>query len=223
MSEMVGFREADLAQLTSRRPVRLAGAEWRMIRVPAGRRRLAELSDSQLMLAIQAGDVRCLGELYDRYCNQAYRIALSVCRDRGHAEDAVQNAFVSIWSSRSSYQAQRGTVSAWLLATVHHRAVDITRKSGSRDAKLASEDKLEDCCAPDDTCEQVLARDETQLLRALLGRLPAAQREVITLAFYGGLSHTEIARQLGIPSGTVKGRMRLGLRRLRADMEPVSV
>jgi RNA polymerase sigma-70 factor (ECF subfamily) len=75
--------------------------------------------------------------------------------------------------------------------------------------------------APDDTCQQVVALDDAEHLHTLLGRLPDAQREVITLAFYGGLSHTEIAQQLDLPEGTVKGRMRLGLRKLRADMKPV--
>jgi RNA polymerase sigma-70 factor (ECF subfamily) len=193
-----------------------------MIRRVASRE-LAALSDSQLMREIEAGSVRAFGRLYDRYSDRAYRVARSVCRDRGHAEDAVQNAFVSIWKSRGSYQEQRGSVSAWLLATVHYRAIDIVRQTSSYDARLAPEDRLDTFRAPDDTCQQVFALDDAERVHALLGRLPEAQREVITLAFYGGLTHAEIAEQLGVPAGTVKGRMRLALRKLRAEMEQVSV
>jgi RNA polymerase sigma-70 factor (ECF subfamily) len=193
-----------------------------MSRRGAGRE-LAALSDSQLMLEIEAGNVRAFAGLYDRYSARAYRVARSVCRDRGHAEDAVQNAFVSIWRSRGSYQEQRGTVSAWLLTTVHHRAVDIARNSGSHDSRLAPEDQLDTFLAPDDTYAQVVALDDSERMHALLGRLPHAQREVLTLAFYGGLSHAEIAQELGVPAGTVKGRMRLALNKLRADLEPVTL
>ncbi|HET9720086.1 MAG TPA: sigma-70 family RNA polymerase sigma factor [Solirubrobacteraceae bacterium] len=180
------------------------------------RRKLAALEDPELMAA---GSVEAFGELYDRYCDRAYRVARAVCRDDGHAEDAVQDAFLSVWRTRASYQSQRGPVAAWLLTTVRYRAIDLMRVNGKHLARRADEDQLEAHAAPGDVAERVIHRDETDRLKATLAMLPDAQKEVITLAYYGQLSHTEIAAHLGLPSGTVKGRMRLGLQKLRDTME----
>ena len=177
------------------------------------------LTDAQLMVEVGVGSLDAIGELYHRYCDRAYRVALSVSRDHGRAEDAVQEAFLSIWNNRSSYRSQQGTVAAWLLTVVRHRAIDGVRHNGSYDTRRASDDQLQYLPAPDDVCETAIQRDEDDRLHASLAMLPEAQQEVITLAYYGQLSHTEIATHLGLPSGTVKGRMRLGLRKLRADIE----
>ncbi len=177
------------------------------------------LTDAQLMVEVGVGSLDAFGELYHRYCDRAYRVALSVSRDHGRAEDAVQEAFLSIWNNRSSYRSQQGTVAAWLLTVVRHRAIDGVRHNGSYDTRRASDDQLQYLPAPDDVCETAIQRDEDDRLHASLAMLPEAQQEVITLAYYGQLSHTEIATHLGLPSGTVKGRMRLGLRKLRADIE----
>jgi len=178
-----------------------------------------EIRDSELMVKASAGSVDAFGELYDRFSARAYRLALSVCHDDGRAQDAVHDAFVSIWKNRASYTAQRGTVATWLLTTVRNRAIDITRRSANRPAPRVSDQFLEARPAPDDVCEQVLRSDEAQRLRASLAVLPDAQQEVIVLAFYGHLTHLEIAAHLGLPEGTIKGRMRLGLKKLRANLE----
>jgi RNA polymerase sigma-70 factor (ECF subfamily) len=179
----------------------------------------ALLSDGQLMVEIEAESVDALEQLYDRYSARAYRLALSICRDGGHAEDAVQNAFVSIWKNPGTYQEQRGTVSTWLLTIVRHRTIDIVRRNSARVARAAPEDRLETFGVPGDARDQLGALEQAERMNALLDRLPDAQHEVITLAFYGGLTHTEIAEQLGLPAGTVKGQMRLGLHKLRAAMQ----
>jgi RNA polymerase sigma-70 factor (ECF subfamily) len=179
------------------------------------RRKLAALEDPELMAA---GSVEAFGELYDRYSGHAYRVARAVCHDDGRAQDAVQDAFLSVWRNRASYQSQRGPVAAWLLTTVRHRAIDLMRVEGEHLARRADEDQIEAHAAPDDVAERVIHRDETDRLKATLAMLPDAQKEVITLAYYGQLSHTEIAAHLGLPSGTVKGRMRLGLQTLRDTM-----
>ncbi len=175
--------------------------------------------DNRLMDEASAGSVAAFGELYDRYCARAYRVAMSVCCDDGCAQDAVQEAFVSIWKTSGSYRSQRGTVAAWLLSVVRHRAIDLARRNGTAAARRASESHLNDRRAADDVCEHALSREKANHLLGLLKQLPDVQREVITLAFYGQLTHTEIAQQLGLPTGTVKGRMRLGMHKLRAIIE----
>ena len=178
------------------------------------------LGDEELMAHAQAGAVDAFGELYDRYSGRAYRVALSVCRDPDRAQDAVQDAFLAVWKSRARYQCDRGTVAAWLLSSVRYRAIDLARHNAKHLSRCAgAEDRAEDRAAPDDVCERVIQRDDAAALHALLARLPDPQQEVITLAFYGQLSHTEIATHLGLPAGTVKGRMRLGLQKLQAGIE----
>ena len=178
--------------------------------------------DGELMAEATAGSAEAFGELFDRYGDRAYRVALAVCHDDGRAQDAVQEGFLSVWRSRDSYRPQRGTVAAWLLTVVRHRAIDIARSNGRHSARRDSDDQLEARAAPVDVTESVIKRDDADRLQASLALLPDAQAEVITLAFYGQLSHTEIATQLCLPAGTVKGRMRLGLHRLRAALDCAS-
>jgi RNA polymerase sigma-70 factor (ECF subfamily) len=135
--------------------------------------------DHALLARLQAGDGEALGELYDRYHDRVYRLARVLCRDDEQADEAVRETFLSLWRDRGSYRRDVGSISAWLLTLLRHRAND--------------------------------ARD----LPTMLARLPEAEREVITLAYYGRLTHTEIAAQLSLPSGTVKGRLRRGLQKLR--------
>lgn len=175
--------------------------------------------DEQLIARIASGNPDALGDLYDRYCDRAYRVARAICRDVGRAEDAVQEAFLSIWKSSATYQPQRGSVAAWVLALVRHRAIDVARSHRVVAAHRAGGEWVDERRAPDgDVADRVVAVDDAAHLHGMLDRLPHAQREVIALAFYGELSHTEIAGQLGIPTGTVKGRMRLGLEKLRAEI-----
>ena len=173
------------------------------------------------MSEVSAGSVGAFGQLYDRFCDRAYGVAYSVCRDEGRAQDAVQEAFLALWTSRTSYRPQRGTVAAWLLTVVRYRAIDLARRNGSHAAHWASEDRLDQRHAPDDVHAAIVERDTADRLRAALTRLPDEQQEVIVLAYYGQLSHTEIATQLRLPPGTVKGRMRLGLHKLRASIRQV--
>ena len=183
----------------------------------AYRPRATPLGDSELMAKVSAGSVESFGELYDRYCDRAYRVAWAVCRDDGRAQEAMQDGFLAVWKSRTSFRPQRGTVAAWLLTMVRHRAIDLARSNGHHAARRASDYQLDELPARDDPVQAVVRRDDAQRLQGALARLPDAHAEVITLLYYGQLSHTEIAAQLGLPTGTVKGRMRLGLQKLRAD------
>jgi RNA polymerase sigma-70 factor (ECF subfamily) len=175
--------------------------------------------DVRLMAEVSAGSVEAFAELYDRYCDRAYGIAFSICRDEGRAQDAVQDGFLSVWKSRATYRAQQGAVAAWLLTVVRHRAIDLTRRHERHDAYRARDAELYARSAPDDVCQTAIERDDARRLQASVGLLPEVQQEVITLAFYGQLSHSEIASRLGLPAGTVKGRMRLGMRKLRSTFE----
>jgi RNA polymerase sigma-70 factor, ECF subfamily len=172
------------------------------------------------MMRIQGGSHDAFAALYDRYCDRAYRVARSVCFDDAYAEDAVQEAFASIWRSRATYRPEQPSAAAWILTLVRHRAIDIKRRDSTQRTHRVSDDALERQPADDDVAGQTESRLEARDLRALLDGLPDAQREVIVLAFYGQLTHTEIASQLDLPVGTVKGRMRLGLHKLLEAVAP---
>jgi RNA polymerase sigma-70 factor, ECF subfamily len=179
-----------------------------------------ELTDAALMLEVQAGEHFALGELYDRFAQRAFRTALSVCRDRDCAQDAVQDAFVSMWTSRATYQPDRGSVVGWAMSIVRNRAIHLARRRSLAARREDGPGRLDDQPAPDDVPSDFATDAKAAELAALLARLPPAQRQVIRLGFYDGLTHHEIARQLTLPPGTVKGRMRLGLTKLRSQLDP---
>jgi len=177
------------------------------------------ISDDQVMAGVKAGSANAFGVLYDRYHERAYRIARSVCRDNGRAEEAVQETFTAIWKTRATYESQVGKVAPWVLTVARHRSIDVARRNGRDAARVTTDELLDGVGAPEDVAEQAAAHAQTRHVLDLLAQLPDKQREVITLGFYGELSHTEIADYLDLPAGTVKGRMRLGLQRLRAHAE----
>jgi len=181
------------------------------------------LDDESLLREIASGGREAFEQLYRRYHARARRVAWSVCRDHGRAEDAVQDAFIAILRSAGTYRPELGTVAAWLLSLVRHRAIDVSRANGKHASKRADEEETFVHLAPGALADQVVDRDSAAQLKALLQLLPETQREVVTLAFYGQLSHAEIAARLGLPSGTVKGRMRLGLHRLRVNIEEARI
>lgn len=165
-------------------------------------------------------DVDAFACLYDRCAARACGVALSLCHDTGRAEDAVQEAFLAIWRGRMNFSSASGSFAAWAMVIVRHRAIDIGRGESAR-PKLSgggrhSPDRADATAAslPDD----VIGRESAERLRASLRRLPDVQAEVIALAFFGELSHAEIAEALSLPQGTVKGRMRLGLAKLRQQL-----
>jgi RNA polymerase sigma-70 factor, ECF subfamily len=175
------------------------------------------LHDEQVMAAVKAGSVAAFNVLYERYCDRVYRVARSVCRDDSRAQDAVQEAFISIWRTRANYDDRR-TVAPWLLTVARSRAIDVARRNGPHVVRGADEDRLEDVPAAGAIAEQVVANDQAGDLLSALAKLSDAQQEVITLAFYGQLTHTEIAAHLNLPLGTVRGRLRLALDRLQTDI-----
>jgi len=153
-----------------------------------------------------------LAELYDRYGRTAYGLALRVLRDPALAEDAVQEAFLTLWRTASRFVPERGKASTWILTLVHRRAVDTVRREQRQRTESIERGPEPGGGAADEDAWLRLQRERVQ---AALRRLPDAQREALELAYYGGLSQSELAERLGQPLGTIKSRMFTGLSRMR--------
>jgi RNA polymerase sigma-70 factor, ECF subfamily len=176
------------------------------------------MSDEDLITAICARAEWAIELLYERYHRYAYSLAYHILRDSSAAEDTVQEVFLSIWHKASSYQRQHGSVHRWLQAIVHHRAIDKVRAAAHRDYQwtpLQTENEQDPPSQQPELWELAWHGEQQTLIRAALEQLPPEQRQVIELAFFGGYTHAEIAEQYHIPLGTVKGRMRLGLQKLK--------
>jgi RNA polymerase sigma-70 factor (ECF subfamily) len=174
------------------------------------------LADEELMELVRAGDARAFEVIFDRHSGAAFSLAYRMCGRQAMAEDVVQEAFVSLWRSGARYDATRGSVRTWVLSVVRNRTIDAFRREnakGSRD--VAEEGIAERMPAPELTDTEVERRDEARQVRKALVELPPDQRQVIELAYFGGFTHSQIADMLELPSGTVKGRMRLGLTKMR--------
>lgn len=171
-------------------------------------------SDADLMRDAQHGDGAAFAALYDRHHAVAFRVAHMICRSAEAAEDALQDGFVSAWRGRATYRPARGDVRGWLVSVVRDRAIDQVRRETVRERREADLAPLASTPSAADVQAEAIAADDAERVRRLVSDLPEAQRDVLALAFYGQLSHAEIAAHLGLPTGTVKGRMRLGLRRL---------
>src|SRR4051795_787540 len=174
------------------------------------------LADEDLIPLMARGDARAFEAVYERHAGAAYSLAYRMVGTRSVAEDVTQEAFLNLWRSGAHYDRGRGSVRTWILGIVHHRAIDALRRH-SVHAKRRSDDDTaaERLEAPERVEEDVARRDEAGIVRSALESLPAEQVKVIELAYFGGFTHTEIAAVLDMPVGTVKGRMRLGLKKMR--------
>jgi RNA polymerase sigma-70 factor (ECF subfamily) len=182
--------------------------------------RLRKLADEELMEKVAANDADAFEVVLERHSDAAFSLAYRICGRRSMAEDIAQEAFLSVWRSGARYDRARGSVRTWTLGIVHNRAVDALRRSGVHDRQRASDEGIEETLeAPERTETQALDKAVSQEIRGALGELPAEQRRVIELAYFGGFTHLEIASMLGTPVGTVKGRMRLGLHKLRGHLQ----
>jgi RNA polymerase sigma factor (sigma-70 family) len=175
------------------------------------RRDAAQLSDEALLEAVADADEAALGELYDRFGRVAYGLALRILRDAALAEDAVQEAFLQVWRGAADYRSERAKASTWVLTFVHRRAVDLVRREERRRAEPV--DALPEPVAPG-ADEAAVDRSRREIVQEALSRLPAEQRKAIQLAYYGGLTQSELAERLNQPLGTIKSRMFTGLQRL---------
>jgi len=179
---------------------------------------IERLADEEVMQLVQDGDPRAFEVVYDRHGGPAFSLAYRMVGNRVVAEDITQEAFLSIWRSRSRYQRERGSVRTWVLGIVHHRTIDALRRNLVHDRRRTSAEGLEEREAAERTEVEVVRRDEARTVRSALDGLPGEQCRVIELAYFGGFTHMQIASMLDMPVGTVKGRMRLGLEKLRRTM-----
>ncbi|HEX4690949.1 MAG TPA: sigma-70 family RNA polymerase sigma factor [Solirubrobacteraceae bacterium] len=184
-----------------------------------GKPELSSLADEDLMQLVRSADPDAFAVLYERHSGSSYALAYRMTGTRGAAEDVTQEAFISVWRSGARFDRSRGSVRTWVLGIVHHRAIDALRRGKVRDRpRVDDENAAEKLEAPENTELEVARRDEAATVRRAMEVLPSEQVQVIELAYFGGFTHTEIADMLDTPVGTVKGRMRLGLKKLRVQL-----
>ena len=176
--------------------------------------------DTALVRQLASGDATALDLIYQRHYEPAFAVALALLRDRSAAEDLVHEAFLRAWRRAGSFQSHRGAFRSWLLTIVRNAAIDQLRQQAMqrRPSVMAAQESLHAVLEPDVINQAILSLEADRLYRAL-GQLPPEQRTVIQQAFFGELSHREIAEREGLPLGTVKGRVRLGLYRLRSLLD----
>ena len=173
------------------------------------------------MVLLRDGNPDAFEVIYDRHGGAAFSLAYRMVGDRNVAEDITQEAFLSMWRSRVRFDRERGSVRAWVLGIVHHRTIDALRRNVAHDRRRTTVEGLEERQeAPERTEVEVARRDEAREVREAMQTLPGEQLEVVRLAYFGGFTHTQIAEMLDQPVGTVKGRMRLGLEKMRRALAP---
>jgi RNA polymerase sigma-70 factor, ECF subfamily len=187
---------------------------------PVRREKAERLADEELMPWIAKKDPEAFEVFYDRHGGAGYSLAYRILGDRTAAEDCIQEAFISIWKSGARFDSTRGSVRSWTLSIVRNRAIDALRSKAGKAPKLTFDDDaiLEARPAEEHTEAEVMAAETADEVRGALSQLPADQSKVIELAYFGGFSQSEIAGMLNVPLGTVKGRMRLGLEKIRGEL-----
>jgi RNA polymerase sigma-70 factor (ECF subfamily) len=181
---------------------------------------LQRLADEDLMPLVERKDPAAFEIVYDRHGGPAYSLAYRIVGDRQIAEEVTQEAFLSVWRSGARFDRARGSVRTWLLGVVRNRAIDVLRREAGRAPTISLEldtvPEQESRFEPTDA--EALRREAGREVRGALRDLPEDQLKVVQLAYFGGLSHSEIADVLGMPLGTVKGRMRLAMEKMRATL-----
>ena len=173
------------------------------------------LADEDLISLTDGGDAQAFAALYDRHGRVAYSLAYRMMGERQAAEDLAQEAFIKVWRRAGSYRAQKGSVRTWILSIVHNRGIDQLRSHASR---RRTQEKIEASAAssqPSEAFAETWRNTQAEQVREALSTLPKEQLKILELAYFSGYTHVEIAELLGVPLGTVKGRMRLGLQKMR--------
>jgi RNA polymerase sigma-70 factor (ECF subfamily) len=188
--------------------------------MPVRREKAERLADEELMPWIGRKDAEAFEVFYDRHGGAAYSLAYRILGERGAAEDCIQEAFISIWRSGGKFDAARGSVRSWTLSIVRNRAIDVLRSKAGKAPKMTFDDDeiIESRPSGELTDEEAMRHETATEVRGALSQLPDDQSKVIQLAYFGGFSQSEIARMLNVPLGTVKGRMRLGLEKIRGEL-----
>jgi RNA polymerase sigma-70 factor (ECF subfamily) len=168
------------------------------------------------MERVVGNDADAFEIVLERHADAVFALVYRICGRRATAEDAAQEIFITLWRSAGSYDRARGSVRTWTLRIAHNRAIDLIRRDNVHDRRRADAEGIEEeLPAAETTDGQAIDRIVSSEVRGALGELPDDQRQVVELAYYGGFTHQEIAELIGAPLGTVKGRMRLALQRLR--------
>jgi RNA polymerase sigma-70 factor (ECF subfamily) len=188
--------------------------------MPVRREKAERLADEELMPWIGRKDPEAFDVFYDRHGGAAFSLAYRILGDRTAAEDCIQEAFISIWRSGGRFDPTRGSVRSWTLSIVRNRAIDALRSKAGKAPKLTFDDDaiLESRPADELTDDEAMRHETATEVRGALSQLPGDQSKVIELAYFGGFSQSEISRMLNVPLGTVKGRMRLGLEKIRGEL-----
>lgn len=181
------------------------------------------LADEDLISLVEAGNADAFATLYDRHSRSAYSLAYRMMGDPQAAEDLTQDAFIKVWRNAASYRADRGSVRTWMLSIVHNRGIDHLRSTASR---RRTQDKIEASTPrsqPSDAFAETWRNSQREQVREAMKTLPAEQLKILELAYFSGYTHVEISELLGLPLGTVKGRMRLGLKKIRDHFDTTDV
>jgi RNA polymerase sigma-70 factor (ECF subfamily) len=177
------------------------------------------LADEDLISLVEAADAEAFATLYDRHSRAAFSLAHRMMGERQASEDLAQDAFLKVWRGASSYRAERGSVRTWILSIVHNRGIDQIRSQASR---RRAQEKIEASVPrsqPSEAFAETLRNSQRDQVREALNTLPPEQLKILELAYFSGYTHVEISDLLGLPLGTVKGRMRLGLKKIRDYFE----
>jgi RNA polymerase sigma-70 factor, ECF subfamily len=178
-------------------------------------RRYLLLADEDLVSLVEGGDAGAFAGLYDRHSRAAYSLAYRMMGERQAAEDLVQDAFLEVWRAAGSYRAERGSVRTWILSIVHHRGIDQLRSTTRRRQIVDKVEATTPTSQPSEAFSETWRNSQREQVREALRALPPEQLKVLELAYFSGYTHKEIAELLDLPLGTVKGRMRLGLKKIR--------
>jgi RNA polymerase sigma-70 factor (ECF subfamily) len=197
-----------------------------MVGPASGEGGLQPRSDAALAEALSEGDDAALAEVFDRYHAAVHAVAYRVTLDRTHAEDVVQDVFVSLWKNPGAYRPERGSIGTWLMAAAHNKAVDLVRHEESlrrrREQVAARAEQIMREEEVGNPVEDMAAeRWQAERVRQAVADLPEAQRHAIVLAYFGGFSQREVAALTEVPLGTVKTRILTGMRRLRDGLSPL--
>jgi RNA polymerase sigma-70 factor, ECF subfamily len=177
------------------------------------------LADEDLISLVEAADAEAFATLYDRHSRAAFSLAYRMMGERQASEDLMQDAFLKVWRSAKSYRAERGSVRTWILSIVHNRGIDQIRSQASR---RRTQDKIEASAPrsqPSEAFAETLRNSQRNQVREALDTLPPEQLKILELAYFSGYTHVQISDLLRLPLGTVKGRMRLGLKKIRDYFE----
>jgi RNA polymerase sigma-70 factor (ECF subfamily) len=178
-------------------------------------------NDTSLVARMQQRDPRALAELYDRYGRVTYSLILRVVRDSGIAEDLVQETFLRVWNRIHGFDGQKGSIGPWLLAVARNRAIDYLRSAGGRERNAVEYEETGHPSLYCDMEKDILSSDKARVVKSAIQKLSPNQRQVIELAYFEGLSQTEMAERMGQPLGTVKTWVRTALKNLRDELAAV--